>query len=130
MHDSASEKQNATITTGSLGIPAQRPLFSGRGMQAKGCISAQIKRDTLEDVFQVEDTITPAFQHLYPVIEPLDEAAGQAIPKVICNTVHMLPHQFQKPIEARQSAFFDRGDPLLEVLNRLGLRVRRLKDGC
>ncbi len=81
-------------------------------------------------MFQIEDTITPAFQHLYPVIEPLDEAAGQAIPKVICNTVHMLPHQLQKSIEARQSAFFDRGDPLLEVLNRLGLRVGRLKDGC
>ncbi len=75
---------------GSLGIPAQRPLFSGRGMQAKGRISAQIERDSLEDVFQIEDPITPAFQHLDPVIEPLHKATGVSISKVIGDPVHML----------------------------------------
>src|SRR6266540_5889909 len=81
-------------------------------------------------MFQIEDTITPAFQHLYPVIEPLDEATGIMIPKVICNTVHMMRHQLEKSIEAGQSTRLDGRYPLLQVRNRLGLRVGRFKDFC
>src|SRR6266540_887227 len=116
--------------SGSLGIPAQRPLFSGRGIQTKDCISAQIKCDSLEDVFQIEDAIATAFQYLNSVIEPLNETTCIAIPKVICNTIHMVCHEFQKSIEACQSAFFDDSDPLLQVLNRFSLRVERFKDSC
>src|SRR6266542_732634 len=93
-------------------------------------IPAQIKCDSLEDVFQIEDAIATAFQYLNSVIEPLNETTCIAIPKVICNTIHMVCHEFQKSIEACQSAFFDDSDPLLQVLNRFSLRVERFKDSC
>jgi hypothetical protein len=45
----------------------------GRYLVVESCISddvvsTQIERESLKDVFQVEDTITAAFQHLYPII--------------------------------------------------------------
>ena len=115
---------------GSLGIPAQRPLFSGRGIPAKGRISAQIERNSLENVFQIENPIASALQHLDSVIEPLHKATGVPIAKIIGDPVHMLRQELEKPIEAGYSTFLDGGDPVLQVCDRFRLCVGRFEYGC
>jgi hypothetical protein len=56
----------------------------------KGFISTQIEREALKDVLEIKDAVTPALQHLYPVIEPFYKPTRVSIAKVIRNSVHML----------------------------------------
>jgi hypothetical protein len=56
----------------------------------KGFISTQIEREARKDVLEIKDAVTPALQHLYPVIEPFYKPTRVSIAKVIRNSVHML----------------------------------------
>src|SRR6266496_1631953 len=96
-------------------------------MPAKDRISAQIQRQSLKDVLQVEDTITATFQHFYAIIEPLNEATGVSISEVLCDTVQVLRQELEKSIKAGYSTFLDGGDPMLQVRARFGLRVGRFE---
>ena len=71
----------------------------------------QVKIDALEQMLEVENTVTTPLENFDLVVEPFDEAAGLAMNEIVGDFLPPGMKQFQEMIKTRQAAFLHLLDP-------------------